>query len=421
MGQGGQKPPFRKIGKSDRKSVPSASGKPRKKRFPLRLIIKVVIFQNRFEIFPCLPKSREFFDGRVVFRNEQGNRAPDRIFSGKPDPGSETPFEIPDRSGPGRARPQNPDPVLAADKASDRPSGRFGGDPVDRLPADGDKRPERNDPGRRRHANDHMTGEKRQSGGHLPAVSDDLRNGEKAGQNQKDQNGDLDRRRASLTDKTKSRRLHSARSDGVLERGGTDLVRTPGGGDVIPFVFGGDALEPVADFFRRPADIVVDETVQDLKSHHDSIERHHEKGVRRPDLGHQRRQDKNARLDTPALIAVSDHRLDVAEDHIKTVLALPCFLDRLGPERPVGRQGPPGQSHCIPFLSDPDDPSQGLPSHDGRDQNDNRVPDDLGVLTTAKIEIRRGAGSVLLEDPASLLVAPDHGRLAGSQLDPLHE
>ena len=180
MGQGGQKPPFRKIGKSDRKSVPSPSGKPRKKRCARRLVIEVVVFQNRGEVFPCLHKSREFFDGRGVFRNEKGNRAPGRIFSGEPDPGAETPFEIPDRSGAGGPLPEDPDPVLAADKASDRPAGRFGGDPVDRLPTLRDKRPERNDPGRRRHANDHMPGKKRQSGGHLPAVPDDLRNGEKA-------------------------------------------------------------------------------------------------------------------------------------------------------------------------------------------------------------------------------------------------
>ena len=270
----------------------------------------------------------------------------------------------------------------------DRPTGRLGGNPVYGFQAPRDKRSDRDDAGRGRHANDHMTGEHGHPGGHLPTITDDLGNDGEAGQNEKDQDGGFDRSPPPLVDRMEFRRFHSTRPEGLPKSGDPGGVAPPGGGDIVPLVFPDESVEPRPDFLDTPRHIVVDDPVQYLKSDRGlSVRSQCDQRVGRPDIGDQRSQDRKTRLYAAPLVAVANHRLNVACGHKEIVLAVAGLLYRLGSERPVGRQGPPGEADRVFFLSDPDDLGQWLPSHDRRDQNDDRIPDDLGILASTKVEI----------------------------------
>ena len=111
---------------------------------------------------------------------------------------------------------------------------------------------------------------------------------------------------------------------------------------MIPLVLSRESVEPGPDFVGGTDDVVVNETVHDLKPDGDGrIERLRQERVRGPDLGDQRRQNRHPRLDPVRGIAMTDMGFDFAINRIETVLALAGLFDGLWAEGPVRRQGPP--------------------------------------------------------------------------------
>ena len=125
---------------------------------------------------------------------------------------------------------------------------------------------------------------------------------------------------------------------------------------MVPLVISDDSVEPRPDFLEAPRHIVVNDAVQYLESDRGlTVQSQCDQRIGRPDVSDQRGQNRKTRPYAVPLVAVADHRLDVACGHIEIVLAVAGLLDRLGSERPVGRQGPPGEADRVFFLSDPND------------------------------------------------------------------
>ena len=195
---------FRKVGKIDRK-VRAARWDGRcagQGRSVVHAESETVTFQHGHEIFSFLARIGKPVDGNPVFDHFEREIGLDPIGSRKSDGPIQGGFKIPDRSlSAGIPPPCDPDPVRTAGDASDFPSGGKRRNPVEGILAGDDKRPDRDDSGRGNDGADDMTGKHRQSGGHFPAVLNDLRQGQKNGHSGNDQDAGLDRGATAFVDR----------------------------------------------------------------------------------------------------------------------------------------------------------------------------------------------------------------------------